>query len=307
MTRAIWRCAYVVLGAILVALVAVSGQPSLSASWIQGDEYYFIVNNSDVTGTGRTEPLPLRCLRIFGHKHRDLYQPVPIVTYALEWHLWGAARESGMRATDVALHALNGLLLWAALRAVLQVLGVTRAGPADTLLAYALALVWALHPVNVDAYAADMGRTHLLSATMTLLSMLTHLRYLRTRNAAWAVLAVLLLTLAMMAKPMVGWFAIVFLLEWHVLGLRAALRSPRVYAMAVLGVVFALLTLKTTQEAEMLEDMTDLLFGDPISRSLYGAWLYLRNMVVPIWLTTWYAPVPWSPGVERVSGPAWRS
>ncbi|MBN2448470.1 MAG: hypothetical protein JXO22_17215 [Phycisphaerae bacterium] len=289
-----WPGVYIALGVVLVALVFVSGQPSLNAPWIQGDEYYFIVNNSDVTGAGRSEPLLVRCLSIFNHKHRDLYQPVPILSYALEWRLWGEARVSGMRATDVALHALTGLLLWVALRGLLLTLGVTKAGPAGTLLAYALALLWALHPVNVDAYSADMGRTHLMSATMALLSLLAHLRYLRTRQAAWSVLAIVLLTLAMMSKPVVGWFALVFVLEWHVLGLRSALRSPRVYVMAALGVLFALLTLKTTQEAEMLEDFTDLLFGDPISRSLFATWLYARNLLAPAWLCTWYVPVPWS-------------
>jgi len=44
--------------------------------------------------------------------------------------------------------------------------------------AWALAFIWSVHPVLVTAWAADMGRTHLLAGTFLLASLMCHLRAL---------------------------------------------------------------------------------------------------------------------------------
>src|SRR5262245_4335054 len=95
----------ILLGLALFAGIAWVGSPRLDAPWIQGDERIFIANNPDVTGAGRSEPLLLRVMEIFFHRHEDLYQPIPIATYAIEWAVWGSQRVFFIRQTDVLLHA----------------------------------------------------------------------------------------------------------------------------------------------------------------------------------------------------------
>jgi Tfp pilus assembly protein PilF len=282
------RYVVVALAVVLIAAACVAGAPSLDARWIVGDEYLFIADNSDVTGVGRHEPLWWRCVQIFGHVHGDLYQPVPIVTYALEWTLWGEQRVLFMRQTDLLLHALNGLLLWAVLRQLLRRLQPS-AGRVPTVLAWGLAMLWTLHPTLVTAYAADMGRTHVLSGTFALASLLLHLRALDTRSWPLFIAAVVALILAMMSKAVVGWIGLILVVEWALLGLRATLRSPRIYVVAAICLFFALLTLQTSKEAGLIADSQLALFGDPISRSSLAVWIYLRNVVAPLWqLSTWY-------------------
>jgi tetratricopeptide (TPR) repeat protein len=280
------------LAVLLLALVYVCGQPALDAPWIQGDEHRFIVNNPDVTGAGRAEPRLVRWAGIFTHYHDDLYQPIPVLTYAIEWDLWGEQRVFFMRQTDVILHALNALLLWGVLRKLLQVFGRVGESPAIMVLTWALALLWALHPIQVSAYAADMGRTHLLSAGLALLSLRCQIAAFERRRPAWTAGALVLLTLAMMAKPVVGWVALVFLLAWHYRGWRAAWLSPAVWLTGVLGVIFAAVTLLATRQADMLTEFDELLFGDRVSRSLHATWLYATNLLWPAWLSTWYPPDP---------------
>jgi Tfp pilus assembly protein PilF len=284
------RLRYAVVGLALVLVVAayLAGAPGLDAPWIVGDEYLFIADNPDVTGEGRREPLWWRCVQIFGHVHGDLYQPVPIFTYALEWALWGEQRVFFMRQTDVLLHALNGLLLWAVLYQLLHRLRPSTAR-APTVLAWGLAMLWALHPTLVIAYAADMGRTHVLSGTFALASLLLHLRALDTRRWPPFIAAIVALILAMMSKAVVGWIGLILVLEWALLGLRATLRSPRIYIIAAICAAFALLTLYTSKQAGLIADSQLALFGDPISRSVLAVWIYLRNVVAPLGqLSTWY-------------------
>lgn len=283
--------AWWLLGALLVAAVIWAGSPALDAPWIQGDERIFIAKNPDVTGIGHTQPTWSRWLRIFGHAHEDLYQPVTILTYAIEWSLWGENRIFHMRLTDVLIHALNALLLWAVFRALLRrFLGQDDASGA-TAVGWALACVWALHPMLVGAYAADMGRTHLLAATFTFASLLLHLKSLEPGRWGWFLGAYAALLLAMLNKPMVGWVVVIFVLEWTLLGLRRTLLSARIYLIGAACAAFAVLTLWTTKETLLVEDSPLPLFGDPVARAALGLWIYVRNFVAPLgWLSAWYPP-----------------
>jgi tetratricopeptide (TPR) repeat protein len=278
------------LGIVLVAAVVWVGSPALDAPWIQGDERIFIANNPDVTDWGRSEPTGFRPIDIFLHKHEDLYQPFTILTYALQWAVGGANRVFHIRLGDVLIHALNALLLWAVLRALL-----TRLYPLGNgltlITAWALALVWAVHPMLVGAFAADMGRTHLLAATFIFLSLLLHLKSLKPGGWGWFIAAYIALLLAMLNKPMVGWIIVVFVLEWVLIGLRRTLLSPRVYLIGLTCALFALLTLWTTQETFLLEDSPLPIFGDPLARAALGLCIYVRNFVAPLWwITAWYPP-----------------
>jgi tetratricopeptide (TPR) repeat protein len=277
-------------GLVLIGVVLWIGSPALDAPWIQGDERIFIANNPDVNGWGESRPTGVRAIDIFLHKHEDLYQPYTILTYALQWAIGGENRVVHIRLGDVLIHALNALLLWAVLRALLRQLHPD--GDGQTLVvSWALALIWAVHPMLVGAFAADMGRTHLLAATFTFVALLLHLKSLGPGGGGWFVAAYIALLLAMLNKPMVGWIIVVFVLEWVLVGLRRTLSSPRVYLVGVTCVVFALLTLRTTQETFLLEDSPLPIFGDPLARAALGLWIYLRNFVAPLgWITAWYPP-----------------
>lgn len=278
------------MGLLLAATVVVAGSRGLDSPWIQGDEYIFIANNPDVTGAAPSAgPTGNRFIDVFFHAHEDLYQPVTILTYAIEWSLWGDQRVFHIRLSDVLIHLVNALLAWAALSALLRRLCPDR--PSAAAVAWLLAFVWALHPMLVDTYAADMGRTHLLATTFVLLSLMAHLRSLRPGGAYWFVGAFALLLAAMLNKPLVGWVCVVFAIEWALLGLRRTVRSPRVYLVGATCVLFAALTLRTTGETLMLEDSPLPLFGDPLSRAALNLWLSLRNFVAPLWrLSSWYPP-----------------
>jgi len=81
-----------------------------------------------------------------------LYRPVTILSYAVDWWLAGGR--------PWLFHLLNAL--WHGLAAVLVVLVVARWLPEPA--ALAAGLVFALHPVHVEAVAGIVGRAELLAA-----------------------------------------------------------------------------------------------------------------------------------------------
>lgn len=281
------------LGLILIAVVYVAGAPELGAPWIQGDEYIFIVGNPDVNpiaaGTVAT-PLKERLAHILTHVHDDLYQPIPILTYAIEWGISGGD-PLRFRRTDVLLHGINGLLVWWVLTWVLRRV----AGPAArhvSMLAWTLALVWALHPMLVTAYASDMGRTHLLAAMFSLLALAFYLRTVTSGRWAYFSVALLALLLGMLCKPMPGWVLLALVVEAAAAGWRRAWLSPRVWIVGILCAGFAVSTLWTSRQAGLIEDASKGLFGDPVARSALAVWIYARNLIAPAWLAFWYPPDP---------------
>jgi len=281
------------LGVILGLAVLIAGAPSLEAPWVMGDEFIFIVDNPDVTGAGLSNDSIWRRLKlIFQFPPReDLYQPLPIVTYALELALWGDAPQVARR-TDVLLHAVNALLVWWAFALLLERTAARAGAALRHAFSWALALLWALHPAVANTYAADMGRTHLLSTLFALLSLGLHIRSLSPGRWPLFLGAWLALLAAMLCKAVVGWVLLALVLELWLVGWRRTLRSPRIYAIAGLCVLFAGLTYYTSQSSGVAQDAAAGLFGDPLARSALAVWIYFRNLIVPLWLSPWHLPDP---------------
>lgn len=279
------------IAALLVGVVVYAGSRDLNAPWIQGDEHIFIAGNADVTDAPSGWRHFAHALAIFSKRHEDLYQPFTIWTYALEWNLWPEHRVSVVRGTDVFLQAVNGLLAWSVVAALLRRFGDAPAPWAHDLGA-AAALMWAAHPMLVPVYAADMGRTHILSVTFAMLGVLAQLQALSgSRPVAWSVATVALLTLAMLNKVIPAWFAVVFVIDAAALGLRGALCSPRAWSALLVCLILSSVNYWATRESLLLEGATAALFGDPFSRAALAAFISLRNFLLPgADLSTLYLP-----------------
>ncbi len=297
------RLRLIFLGSALVVAVLLAGSTELDAPYLRGDEYEFIVDNPNVnpmaTGDQTRRSLSTRVFSILASIHGDLYQPLPIITYALEWELTGGAPVN-IRRTDLLLHALNGLLLWWALTRLLT----GRCGPCQALskgaaesppiwlLTWALALLWTLHPALTSTYASEMGRTHLLSAAFALTALLLHLAALERERPIYFVGSLAALILAMLSKVIVGWVAVTFVLEAAYRGGRRALTSPRVYIVGLLCLGFGILSVWTTARIGLMQDSAAVVFGDPLARTGWSIWIHFRNTMAPFWLSVWHLPDP---------------
>ena len=112
-----------------------------------------------------------------------LYRPITILSYAVDWSLSGGGGRAGW------LHFMNAL--WHGLAAVLLTAVVMRWLPA--IAAVGAGLVFAWHPVHVEAVASLVGRAELLAAVGILGAVLAARR-------GWWVAAVLCAALAMLSK-----------------------------------------------------------------------------------------------------------
>jgi Tfp pilus assembly protein PilF len=124
------------------------------------DDGYYILHHHAVT----TFSIP----ELFRPTSNNIFRPVTYFTFALNWALEGA-HPFGYHLVNLLLHAWVTLLLYLLLQQLFQPL------PSGTTLAFASALLFAVHPIHAEAVASITGRSELLAAGFLLAAWLSHL------------------------------------------------------------------------------------------------------------------------------------
>lgn len=272
------------------------GAPALQGTFLGGDDIqlvrdHVLVNRPSLTHLGQ----------LFAIAHRDLYQPVALASFQLDFLIVSALGGEPARAgdvphawvfhlTNVLLHGACALLVWALARRV----------TGNLILATAAGLFFALHPLNVETVAWLNGRMMLLS-TAFLLGGLLLLELFRTRGGWWrALLAVLCVALCHMSKvrPALPLLFVIPLL------LSAWRMPPRRWwtawgAVAVITAGFVVLNIRIS--GGLFAEGAEHLQGSRIARSVLAVGWHLTHLVAPVGLAR-YHPTPelvtWSsPGV----------
>jgi Flp pilus assembly protein TadD len=151
------------------------------------DDTTYITRNPHVTG-GLT---PQGVHWAFHESTLGMWHPLTGLAHMLDWQLFGAWA-GGHLAVNVVLHALNAGLLFVLLRRM------TGAGWPS----FAVALLFAVHPLNVESVAWASQRKSTLSGLFFLLTLLTWQRYKSKRSILAYLLSVGLYALGLMSKPM---------------------------------------------------------------------------------------------------------
>ena len=142
---------------VIILVTMLSYIPAMRGGYIWDDDHYITENTTLRTPDG---------LRRIWLEPKALPQYYPLVhtTFWLEYHLWHV-HPFGYHLVNVLLHALNAILLLLLL-SHLRVPG-----------AWLAALLFALHPVQVESVAWITERKNVLSAFFYLASFLAYLRY----------------------------------------------------------------------------------------------------------------------------------
>lgn len=127
-------------------------------------------------------------------------RPLANLSFALN-HAVTGLRPPGFRAVNVALHAVAALTLFGLLHRTfsLPVFSPIVVGAAQSL-ATALALLWALHPLDTAVVNYASQRTELLMALCYLLTLYSTARLAETQRTRWQLLGIITCAAGMLAK-----------------------------------------------------------------------------------------------------------
>ncbi len=304
---------YYLLGYVaLVGAGLVVGWPALDGGFLGSDDEHLILNHALVN-----HPSLAHAVELFATEHRDLYQPIPLLTFQIEFALFAGgldALAAAMHRTNLAIHILNGLLVWVLFRR----LAGGRFVPLMT------ALLFVVHPLAVECFAWLNGRMIMLSATFSLASLILFDRWWEKRSLAegrprqahastksFRVGSVLLIVgvlvcvvLAMMSKVRPG-----LPLLFGLLALWRCSRPDRkwwlvVGPVAVLALCFILVNVGMTRDSRMFEGADRQLQGPNLARVAMSLSWYFTHYVWPAGLAPYYptpAEVAWGDRAVLIS------
>jgi tetratricopeptide (TPR) repeat protein len=187
-----WCLALVLVGAVFALYWPVRAHEFVSYD----DEVYLTQNPHVLRGLVWDE-----VRWVFTHAHAANYHPLTWVSHMLDVEFLGLA-SGAHHLVNVALHALNGVLVLCLSRALLA--NIWAAGFA--------AALFALHPLRVESVAWASERKDVLCATFYLAAALFYLAYSRRPSPGRYALVVLATALALLAKPMAVSLPCAFLL-----------------------------------------------------------------------------------------------
>ncbi len=262
--------------ALLAAAILFVYQPALHGAFIW-DDYLYVANCNLIKahdGLYRfwftTEPID--------------YWPVSNSSLWVEWRLWGT-NTFGYHLINCILHFISALLVWRILR--------TLAIPG----AFLAAMLFAVHPVNVESVAWIAQRKGLMALCFALLSILCYLRAVggaaepRSRagpNFRWYAISWLCFLLAMLSKGSVAMLpvAILLIVWWKRRSITPA-ELFRTVPFFVLAVVLTLVNVWFQQKsaAGAIRHVVPL---ERVADSGFVAWFYLAKDVLPLDLSFIY-------------------
>lgn len=155
----------------LVAMTSIFAYANAVQNGYAFDDVYIIERNPAVHGFGNLRTI---LLKPYWPGIPELYRPVTLLTFAADWTLFG---------NNPAVFHLVNILLHAAVT-VAGMLLVLRLG-APHLAAILAALVFAIHPVHVEAVSNLVGRAELLAALFVLIA--CHLQISSQVRVRWRV------------------------------------------------------------------------------------------------------------------------
>lgn len=240
------------------------------------DDYDYVVQEPEILG-GLTARGLVWCWRSVGHA---IWMPLTWISYMVDVSAgWGYG---GMHLHSVAIHAVNGVLVFAILGALLSVNGI--GGRTGCSLALAGALLWALHPLRVESVAWIASRKDVLSFLFESGAVVCWIAAGRREIRSGAFVASYCLSLALfalgaLAKPSVMTFPLLMLAVDTLV-----VRRVRPWAYILPGLMAAAIGLEASF-AQAVGGATSELGGVPLAARLVNAMsafgIYVTNTLAP--------------------------
>jgi tetratricopeptide (TPR) repeat protein len=291
-----WRSAR--LGGVLIVLLTlVAYFPAMRGGFIWDDDDH-LTGNPAMLSVGGLK-------RIWSSLAVSRYYPLTLTSFWVQRHFWGL-HPLPYHVVNIALHAVNAVLLWALLGR-LKVRG-----------AWIAAALWALHPVCVESVAWVTELKNTQSGLFFLLALLTFLRFEHGLRPRDYVIAMVCGVAAMLSKPStVVLPGVMLLCAWWQRNRWKRSDFLRVAPLMVFAVGISLLTI-VEQHHHIERDPAferTMTAAQRLVQAGYAVWFYAGKLlwptdlcfIYPRWELRAHSAVAWVPlvGLALVAGALW--
>jgi tetratricopeptide (TPR) repeat protein len=258
----------ILLGLCLVLVTLAVYFPSLKGTMIFDDE---VMLNSYVSS-------PQGLYYIWFSQRLADYVPLTSTSLWIDWHTWHDL--AGFHLTNILLHAISAVILWRLLK-LMRIPG-----------SWLAALVFAVHPVNVQSVAWISERKNTLAMVFYLVTIVFYLKSkTESRSRTYYTLSVISFALALLSKSAVVPLPFVLILcDWWQSKQSASQNNPaprfnllRVTPFFALSLAFGLMAIWIQSHHAIGKEVVQ---SDSFLARLLGAnravWFYLYKDLVPL-------------------------
>jgi tetratricopeptide (TPR) repeat protein len=277
----------VAISGVLIALAFAVYHPVAEHEFIHYDDSIYILENPNLEGGLGADAV----IDAFAHPYETNWIPLTWISLQIDHALYGKA-PAGYLLTNVALHALSCVLLFAALLRMTHALAPSAF----------VAAVFAVHPLHVESVAWASERKDTLAGVFWMLGLLAWSRYAQAPGKLGMLGVATCLALGLLAKPLLVTFPFALLLLdfWPLGRLGGTPDAPRLEAARVRRAVlekwplFALVaassvvTYAVQRETGAMSADGMLPFAYRVENGLESLVIYLEKSVWPSGLAIFY-------------------
>lgn len=272
----LWKHNVLVLSVILIITFLVYS-PVFNFELNKLDDDYQVTNNEHI------RELSLENLAIiFSSYYVGMYQPIPTLSYAIEYSLFGL-NPGLFHGTNLFLHLLNILLLFWLLKLLLK----------EKTLVFITTILFAVHPMFVEVVAWVSARSTLVFSGFFFLSLIFYTKYLDGgNNAKFFLLSFVFFVLAMFSKAMAMTLpALLIIFDYlrsRKFNTRLLLEKIPYFAVAI---VFGIVSIYARIADGQANQRIDFSLAERLVVSGYQTIWYAIKLIAPFRLTV-YIPTP---------------
>jgi Flp pilus assembly protein TadD len=259
----------------LLVVTAIFYYPTLQNKFVNWDDTVYVIENEFV------QKLSVDNLKaIFTRSIAENYHPLTFVSLALDYAIAGTS-PAWYHLVNLLLHLVNTLL-------VFQLIFLLT-GRGRPTIAFLTALLFAIHPMHVEAVAWVTGRKDLLFSLFYLAGLIAYFLYLEKGRTKWLIYAFLLCVCSLLSKPAaVSFFLVLPLIDYwrgRGFGRRQVLEKlPFALACAAIGAITFMI--QADSSVKTLEQLSVL---DRVNFTAYGIVVYLVKVLFPINLSPFHS------------------
>lgn len=271
----------IILITAIVLLILIPYWQLTDYDFINFDDELFITQNFHVN-----QGIMWNSIRwAFSFTDITYWQPLTWLSHMVDCHFFGL--NPGMHhRTNLVIHILNSMLVFTVLRIMTGAVWKS----------FLVAIIFGLHPVNVDSVAWISERKNVLSAFFCFMGILWYVMYVKALKKGYYALTVLSYVFALMSKPSVLTFPFILLLLdfWpldrfgknRVIIMKLISEKIPLIILSCVSVIITLSRLGGT-----VVPVETIPMGLRISNALVSYIAYMKMMLVPINLSVFY-PFP---------------
>lgn len=268
---------------IIIVITSISYFPSLKNDFINTwDDYYYVTNNPIIRELNSHSVKEMFTIPVNGS-----YVPLPMLTYAVEYKLFGY-NPLPFHITNLVLHILCTLLVFQVFRLL----------KLNILYAALFALLSGIHPMRVESVAWITERKDLLYSLFYLASMILYIQFIKQkeRRPVFFIFSLLLFIFSLLSKIQAVTLPLcLLLLDYYFerpIRLKLIIEKVPFFILTFICGIGGVIMLN---RAGVLKFNEVISLGDRIFYGLYAFSAYIVKFFAPFHQSAFY-PYPVSPG-----------